>query len=215
MPSADKKFLVIGSGGREHVIIWKLSQSDKVKVIYALPGSPGIAKVPKTQNVSDVNVKDFNEIIKFCKNEKIDMVVVGPEDPLANGIGDVLKKADILCFGPNQNGAEIEASKDWAKSFMIRHNIPTAKYESFRDAEKAKNFIRTARFEALVVKASGLAAGKGVIVANNISEACAAVDEILSDKKFGSSGDIVVIEEKLTGEEVSVSLIILSYNLND
>lgn len=132
------------------------------------------------------------------------MVAVGPEDPLADGISDVLKKEEILCFGPSKDGARIEADKNWSKAFMIRHNIPTARYESFTDPEKAKNFIRNAPFPALVVKASGLAAGKGVIVAKDKEEACAAVDEILGDRKFGAAGDVVVIEELLTGEEVSV-----------
>lgn len=146
----------------------------------------------------------FQSIVSWCKNNKIELVVVGPEDPLADGIADALKAAKIQCFGPSKDGARIEADKDWSKAFMIRHNIPTAKYESFTDPEKAKKFIRNAPYKALVVKASGLAAGKGVIVANNIEEACAAVDEILGDRKFGAAGDVVVIEELLTGEEISV-----------
>lgn len=135
---------------------------------------------------------------------KIDLVAVGPEDPLADGIADVLKCAGIKCFGPSKRGALIEADKDWSKAFMIKHNIPTAKYESFTDAQKAKSFIRNAPFKALVVKASGLATGKGVIVAKDVEEACSAVDEILVDRKFGTAGDVVVIEELLVGEEVSV-----------
>lgn len=123
---------------------------------------------------------------------------------MADGIVDVLNDAGIKCFGPSKSGARIEADKDWSKAFMIRHNIPTARYESFTDAEHAKRFIRKASYKALVVKASGLAAGKGVVVANDIDEACAAVDEILGDKKFGAAGDIVVVEELLVGEEVSV-----------
>lgn len=131
-------------------------------------------------------------------------MVVGPEDPLANGITGVLANGGIKCFGPSKTGALIEADKNWSKDFMIRHNIPTAKYKSFTNAEEAKQFIRNAPFEALVVKASGLAAGKGVIVAKNIEEACSAVDEILEGRKFGTAGDCVVIEELLVGEEVSV-----------
>lgn len=123
---------------------------------------------------------------------------------MADGIADALREAGIDCFGPSKAGARIEADKDWSKAFMARHNIPTAKYESFTDADKAKSFIRHAPFNALVVKASGLAAGKGVIVANDVDEACAAVDEILGDRKFGAAGDVVVVEELLTGEEVSV-----------
>lgn len=123
---------------------------------------------------------------------------------MAQGIADVLKESNIYCFGPSKDGARIESDKSWSKSFMIRHEIPTARFETFTDALKAKEFIRNAPYEALVVKASGLAAGKGVIVAENIEEACAAVDEILGDRKFGNAGDTVVIEEKLSGQEVSV-----------
>lgn len=129
---------------------------------------------------------------------------MGPEDPLANGIADVLGDAGIKCFGPSKRGAQIEADKNWSKAFMIRHNIPTAKYESFTEAKEAKRFIRNAPFKALVVKASGLAFGKGVIVAKDIDEACEAVDEILGAHKFGTAGDVVVVEELLVGEEISV-----------
>lgn len=155
----------------------------------------------------------FQSIVSWCLNNKIDLVVVGPEDPLADGIADVLKEAGIKCFGPSKAGAKIEADKDWSKAFMVRHNIPTAKYESFTDADKAKSFIRNAPFKALVVKASGLAAGKGVIVAKDVEEACAAVDEILSDHKFGNAGDVVVIEELLCGEEVSVLAFVDSHSV--
>lgn len=140
-------------------------------------------------------------------------MAVGPEDPLADGIADVLKASGISCFGPSKQGAQIEADKAWSKAFMIRHNIPTAKYESFTDAEKAKSYIINAPFPALVVKASGLAAGKGVIVAANIEEACAAVDEILGDRKFGSAGEVVVVEELLSGEEVSVLAFVDSHTV--
>jgi phosphoribosylamine--glycine ligase / phosphoribosylglycinamide formyltransferase / phosphoribosylformylglycinamidine cyclo-ligase len=143
-------------------------------------------------------------IVDFTVNNKIDLVIVGPEDPLAAGIADALGKAGVKCFGPSKSGARIEADKDWSKAFMTRHNIPTARYESFTDAEKAKTFIRQAPYKALVVKASGLAAGKGVIVAKDVQEACTAVDEILGDKKFGAAGEVVVVEELLTGEEISV-----------
>ena len=146
----------------------------------------------------------FQGIAHWCSTNKIDLVVVGPEDPLANGIADVFNDAGIKCFGPSKKGAQIEADKDWSKAFMIRHKIPTAKYESFTDAGKAKSFIRKAPFKALVVKASGLATGKGVIVATDAEEACKAVDEILVDRKFGAAGDVVVIEELLVGEEISV-----------
>ncbi|XP_004527202.1 trifunctional purine biosynthetic protein adenosine-3 [Ceratitis capitata] len=199
-----KQLLVVGSGGREHAICWKLSQSEQVVKIYALPGSHGIAQVPKCSNLSGVNAKDFQGIASWCKKQSIDLVIVGPEDPLANGLGDALNKAGVRCFGPNKQGAQIESDKKWAKDFMLRHSIPTARYESFTDVNKAKEFIKSAPYKALVVKAAGLAAGKGVVVAANPTEACQAVDEILGQRKYGSAGETVVIEELLVGEEVSV-----------
>ncbi|CAO1316071.1 unnamed protein product [Diamesa serratosioi] len=200
----NKNVLVIGSGGREHAICWKLQLSDKVNTIYAFPGSAGISQLLKVKIVTELSLKDFKGIAVWCKSNKIDLVAVGPEDPLADGIADVLSAEGVLCFGPSKKGAQIEANKDWSKAFMLRNNIPTAKYASFKDSTIAKEFIRSASYDALVVKASGLAAGKGVIVAENIEQACDAVDEILGDRKFGSAGDVVVIEEKLSGEEVSV-----------
>uniref|UniRef100_A0A1B0FHK5 Trifunctional purine biosynthetic protein adenosine-3 n=2 Tax=Glossina morsitans morsitans TaxID=37546 RepID=A0A1B0FHK5_GLOMM len=204
MPAVGKQLLVIGNGGREHAICWKLSQSAQVTKIYALPGNPGIALEKKCENVLGVNAKDFNAISKWCLDKKIDMVIVGPEDPLAEGLADILQRAGIRCFGPGQNGAQIEADKKWAKDFMLRHKIPTARYETFTNTQKAKEFIKSAPYRALVVKASGLAAGKGVVVAANTNEACQAVEQILGDKKFGCAGETVVVEELLTGEEVSV-----------
>ncbi|KAL9925543.1 trifunctional purine biosynthetic protein adenosine-3 Gart [Glossina fuscipes fuscipes] len=204
MPVVGKQLLVIGNGGREHAICWKLAQSAQVTKIYALPGNPGIALEKKCENVLGVNAKDFNAISKWCLDKKIDMVIVGPEDPLAEGLADVLQRAGMRCFGPGQNGAQIEADKKWAKDFMLRHKIPTARYESFTSTQKAKEFIKSAPYKALVVKASGLAAGKGVVVAANTNEACQAVEQILGDKKFGSAGETVVVEELLTGEEVSI-----------
>ncbi|CAO1357720.1 unnamed protein product [Diamesa hyperborea] len=201
---SNKNVLVIGSGGREHAICWKLQLSDKVNTIYAFPGSAGISQLLKVKIVTELSLKDFKGIAVWCKSNKIDLVAVGPEDPLADGIADVLSAEGILCFGPSKNGAQIEANKDWSKAFMLRNNIPTAKYASFTDSTIAKEFIRSASYDALVVKASGLAAGKGVIVAENIEQACDAVDEILGDHKFGTAGDVVVIEEKLSGEEISV-----------
>jgi phosphoribosylamine--glycine ligase / phosphoribosylglycinamide formyltransferase / phosphoribosylformylglycinamidine cyclo-ligase len=131
-------------------------------------------------------------------------VIVGPEDPLANGIADILHENGILCFGPTKAGARIESDKSWSKDFMIRHKIPTARYESFTNYSEAKEFVLNAPYKALVVKASGLAAGKGVVVAESKEEACKAVRDILYDKKFGSAGEVVVIEELLCGQEVSV-----------
>ncbi|EDW12043.1 trifunctional purine biosynthetic protein adenosine-3 [Drosophila mojavensis] len=203
----SNRVLVIGSGGREHAICWKLEQSPLVSQIYALPGSFGIEQLgAKCQNLGAdaLDAKDFEAIAKWCQLNKISLVVIGPEDPLALGLGDVLQKAGIACFGPGKQGAQIEADKKWAKDFMLRHGIPTARYESFTDVNKAKKFIRSAPYAALVVKAAGLAAGKGVVVAANVEEACQAVDEILGQLKYGQAGATLVVEELLEGEEVSV-----------
>ncbi|CRK93468.1 CLUMA_CG007004, isoform A [Clunio marinus] len=207
-----KNILVIGSGGREHAICWKLQQSKNVSTVYALPGSHAIAQLEKAKIAEDLNLKDFQSIAAWCLKNKIELVVVGPEDSLANGITDVLNEAGIKCFGPSKKGAQIEANKDWSKAFMERHEIPTAQYKSFTNPDEAKNFIKTAPFQALVVKASGLAAGKGVIVAKNVEEACTAA-EILGSHKFGNAGDVVVIEELLSGEEVSVLAFVDSENV--
>ncbi|XP_066151739.1 trifunctional purine biosynthetic protein adenosine-3 [Euwallacea fornicatus] len=198
-----KNVMVVGSGGREHAIVWKLSQSPLVKEVFVTPGSVGIANVSKAKNVN-LDIKNFKEISNFCKNNHISIVIVGPEDPLANGIADAITAEGINVFGPQKNAAQIESNKDWSKAFMDRHGIPTARWSSFNNTTNAKDFILNAAFPALVVKASGLAAGKGVIVAASKEEACAAVDEILNDKKFGAAGETVVIEELLTGEEISV-----------
>ncbi|XP_074036084.1 trifunctional purine biosynthetic protein adenosine-3 Gart [Leptinotarsa decemlineata] len=198
-----KNVLVIGSGGREHAIVWKLSQSSLVKNIFVAPGSYGIQQVDKTENVA-LDIKNFKDIKQFCKHHDISLVVVGPEDPLSNGIADALVSEGINVFGPQKDAAQIESNKDWAKSFMDKYNIPTARWRSFQNSEEAKLFINTAPFDALVVKASGLAAGKGVVVAANKDEACRAVDDILTEKKFGAAGETVVIEELSSGEEVSV-----------
>ncbi|XP_055376588.1 trifunctional purine biosynthetic protein adenosine-3 [Condylostylus longicornis] len=198
------KILVIGSGGREHAICWKLAQSGNVEEIYALPGSYGIGQINKVVNLTNIDVNNFRAIGEWCQQKHIDLVVIGPEDPLAHGISDVLSKFNIRCFGPMKEGAQIESDKKWAKNFMMRHNIPTARFDTFTESEKAKRFLRDPPYNAVVVKASGLAAGKGVVVALNSEHACEAVDEILKEKKYGKAGDVVVIEELLIGEEISV-----------
>ncbi|KAL0883449.1 hypothetical protein ABMA27_016828 [Loxostege sticticalis] len=200
---SEANVLVIGGGGREHALCWKLADSPFVKRIYCAPGSVGISTTNKVESV-DLDIKDYPALAKWCKDQSIDLVVVGPEDPLANGIVDGLAPFKIPCFGPTKAGAEIEANKDWAKKFMNKYQIPTARHKSFTDAKAAKEFINSAPYPALVVKASGLAAGKGVVVAASKEEACEAVDEILTDAKFGSAGQTVVIEELLEGDEVSV-----------
>ncbi|KAM4047686.1 trifunctional purine biosynthetic protein adenosine-3 isoform 1-T2 [Anomaloglossus baeobatrachus] len=194
--------LVIGSGAREHALAWKLAQSGHVKQVLVAPGNAGTANNGKILN-SDVPTNDHNRLIEFCKSDNISLVVVGPEAPLAAGLVDDLTAAGVRCFGPTAKAAQLEASKSFSKDFMVRHGIPTAKYKSFTDPKEACDFITSADFRALVVKASGLAAGKGVIVASNKEEACKAVNEIMQDKAFGEAGDIVVVEELLEGEEVS------------
>ncbi|KAM8872237.1 trifunctional purine biosynthetic protein adenosine-3 isoform 2-T2 [Synchiropus picturatus] len=194
--------LVVGSGGREHALAWKLAQSPQVQQVLVAPGNAGTANCGKIQN-SEVSVSNHGILAQFCKDHHVGLVVVGPEVPLAAGIVDDLTAAGIQCFGPSAKAAQLEASKSFSKAFMERHGIPTARYGSFTDPEEACNYIRTADFPALVVKASGLAAGKGVIVAQNQDEACQAVLDIMKDRAFGSAGDTVVVEELLEGEEVS------------
>ncbi|KAL9705754.1 hypothetical protein quinque_009272 [Culex quinquefasciatus] len=183
--SAVKNVLVIGGGGREHAICWKLAKSPKVGTVFALPGSPGIQQLDKVTLVGDISVKNFDAIVSWCKSNAIHLVAVGPEDPLAEGLGDALQAAGIKCFGPGRKGAQIEADKNWSKDFMHRHGIPTARYSSFTKAEEAKAFINSASYEALVVKASGACRWQG-------------------HENSARAGDVVVVEEKLSGEEVSV-----------
>uniref|UniRef100_A0A1B6E880 Trifunctional purine biosynthetic protein adenosine-3 n=1 Tax=Clastoptera arizonana TaxID=38151 RepID=A0A1B6E880_9HEMI len=198
-----KNILVIGGGGREHAICWKLSQSSEVKKIFVTPGNCGIATLNKVEIVS-LDIKNFKSLSEWSITQSVSLVVVGPEDPLANGVADALVNAGIKCFGPGKIAAQIESNKDWSKQFMDRYDIPTARWKGFTTAADAKHFIKNADYPALVVKASGLAAGKGVIVASNKEEACAAVDEILTSGKFGNAGEVIVVEELLEGEEVSV-----------
>ncbi|XP_063983299.1 trifunctional purine biosynthetic protein adenosine-3 [Diachasmimorpha longicaudata] len=200
---SSQKVLVIGGGGREHAITWKLSESSKVSEIFVSPGNCGIASLPKVSLVP-LTIKDNKEVATWCVKNAIDLVVVGPEDYLANGLADELKTHKIPCFGPQKSGARLESDKDWSKVFMDRHSIPTARWKSFQSSQEAKRFIQEADFPALVVKASGLAAGKGVVVAKDKKEACEAVEDILEEKRFGTAGETVVVEELLEGEEVSV-----------
>ncbi|KAK3927870.1 Trifunctional purine biosynthetic protein adenosine-3 [Frankliniella fusca] len=198
----SQNVLVIGSGGREHALSWKLAQSPEVKQVFISPGNVGIVG-DKIKSV-DVNVADHSVLVKWCTANSVSLVVVGPENVLVTGVANALQAANIHCFGPSKEAVQIESNKEWAKLFMDRYNIPTARWGSFTDADHAKKFINNSTFPALVVKASGLAAGKGVVVASNTEEACAAVDEMLTDQKFGSAGNTVVVEEILEGEEVSV-----------
>ncbi|KAL6115222.1 gart [Pungitius sinensis] len=197
-----EKVLVVGGGGREHALAWKLAQSPQVQQVLVAPGNAGTANCGKICN-SEVSVSNHAILAQFCKDHHVGLVVVGPEVPLAAGMVDDLTAAGVPCFGPSAKAAQLEASKSFSKAFMERHGIPTARYGSFTAAEEACSYIRTADFPALVVKASGLAAGKGVIVAGDREEACRAVMDIMKDRAFGSAGETVVVEELLEGEEVS------------
>lgn len=194
------KLLVVGSGGREHAIIKKLLENPTVEKIYALPGNGGIAQDAQCVNIG---AKDIDGIVKFAKENKIDYAVVAPDDPLVLGCVDALEAAGIPCFGPRANAAIIEGSKVFSKNLMKKYGIPTAAYEVFDSAEKALEYLKTAPIPT-VVKADGLALGKGAIVCMTREDALAAVKEIMQDKKFGDSGNRVVIEEFLEGPEVSV-----------
>ena len=193
--------LVIGGGGREHAIIKKLKENPSVDVIYALPGNGGIAA--DAVCVSDIGAKDIDKIVEFAKNNKIDFAVVAPDDPLALGCVDRLHEVGIPCFGPDAKAARIEASKVFSKNLMKKYNIPTASYEVFDDSQKALDYLKDAKFP-IVIKADGLALGKGVLIPQNFAEAEDAVKTIMEDKAFGESGNEIVIEEFMTGPEVSV-----------
>lgn len=194
------KILVVGGGGREHAIIKKLKENKEVQKIYALPGNGGIAA---DAECVDIKATDINSIVDFAVQHKIDYAVVAPDDPLVLGLVDALEKKNISCFGPKKNAAIIEGSKVFSKNLMKNYGIPTATYEVFSDVNEALQYIETAPIPT-VIKADGLALGKGVIIANTRDEARKAIVSIMQDKQFGKSGDNIVIEEFLTGPEVSV-----------
>jgi phosphoribosylamine--glycine ligase len=193
------KILVIGSGGREHALAWRLAQSPRVFKVFVAPGNAGTAIEPGVSNVPD---SSFPALIDFAKKEGVALTVVGPEAPLAAGIVDAFQAAGLRILGPTQKAAQLESSKDFAKSFMLRHGIPTAAHATFGDVQSAHAYI-DAHGAPIVIKADGLAAGKGVVVAANLGEAHAAVDMMLVDNRMGSAGARVVIEEFLDGEEAS------------
>jgi phosphoribosylamine--glycine ligase len=193
------KLLVIGSGGREHALAWKLAQSKRVQKVYVAPGNGGTATEEGLENVDLTQVAD---LVAFAKKNDVYLTVVGPEAPLSAGVVDAFQAAGLKIFGPTRAAAQLEASKDFAKSFMVRHNLPTALHRTFTDAAEAKAFVQK-RAAPIVVKADGLAAGKGVVVAASVQEATDAIDAMLTDNKFGAAGARVVIEEFLEGEEAS------------
>ena len=193
--------LIIGSGGREHAFTWKASQSDLVDKIFVAPGNAGTSLESKAVNI-EISPNDIEGLVSFSKKENIGLVIVGPEDPLVDGITDAFMKAGINCFGPQSIGAQLEGSKDFAKSFMKKHNIPTASYESFTDADHAKKYIQENELP-LVIKADGLAAGKGVVIAENYETAIKTIDEFISETKYGEASKKIIIEEFLIGQELS------------
>ena len=193
------KILVIGPGGREHALAWRLAQGAKVQKVYVAPGNAGTALEDGVENVALTAIPD---LIEFAKREEIYMTVVGPEAPLAAGVVDAFRAAGLKIFGPTKAAAQLESSKDFAKRFMVRHHIPTAFFETFSDIKAARAYVET-HGAPIVIKADGLAAGKGVVVAMSEDEAFAAIDMMLSDNKLGDAGARVVIEEFLAGEEAS------------
>ncbi|KAI9317772.1 phosphoribosylglycinamide synthetase [Dichotomocladium elegans] len=202
MASEKLIILLVGSGGREHAIAWRLAQSDKVERVYVAPGNGGTTFGGKVANV-DIAVNDFAKLTEFAIQKNVNLLVPGPEQPSVDGIQAVFKKIGIPCFGPSPKAAMMEGSKTFSKDFMKRHNIPTAAYENFTDYEKAKAYLQSVNHR-VVLKASGLAAGKGVLIPTTKEEALAGIKSIMHDKEFGSAGDELVIEEYLEGEELSV-----------
>ena len=194
------KVLVIGGGGREHAICWKLSKSPKVDELYCAPGNAGIAEVAKCV---DIGVMDFEKMADFAKKEAFDLIVVGPDDPLAGGIVDVLEEKGLRVFGPRKNAAILEGSKAFSKDLMKKYGIPTAAYETFDTPEAALKYLETAPVP-IVLKADGLALGKGVLICNTREEAKEGVKNLMLDKQFGHAGDRIVVEQFMTGREVSV-----------
>jgi len=193
------KILVVGSGGREHALAWKLAQSERVQMVYVAPGNGGTARDVRLQNVP---ITDLDQLADFVVKENIGVTVVGPETPLAGGIVNLFRARGLKIFGPTKEAAQLESSKDFAKAFMKRHGIPTAEYETFSDVQKAHDYVN-AKGAPIVIKADGLAAGKGVVVAMTLDEAHQAVDHMLADNRFGDAGARIVIEEFLAGEEAS------------
>jgi len=198
------KVLVVGKGGREHAIAWKVAQSPLVKEVYIAPGNAGTEKVGK--NIP-IGVTDIPNLVKFAKEEKIDLTIVGPEDPLARGIVNAFQKEGLKIFGPDSRGAQLEASKVFAKNFMAKYGVPTARYGTFEDPEGAKEFIKTLG-DKVVVKADGLAAGKGAFVCQSQEEALKVVDDLMVKGILGEAGKRVVVEEFLEGEEASYMVMV-------
>ncbi|RJG02009.1 phosphoribosylamine--glycine ligase [Noviherbaspirillum sedimenti] len=203
------KVLVVGSGGREHALAWKIAQSPRIQVVYVAPGNGGTELDSRLQNVA---ITDPAWLAQFAIKEGIGLTLVGPETPLAAGIVNIFRDLGLKIFGPTKEAAQLESSKDFAKSFMQRHGIPTAEYQTFADAAAAHDYVNR-KGAPIVIKADGLAAGKGVVVAMSLDEAHAAIDAMLSDNKLGDAGARVVIEEFLDGEEASFIVMVDGHNI--
>lgn len=203
------KVMIIGGGGREHALAWKVTQNKSVSRVYVAPGNAGTALNPDMMNVPITSVP---ELVEFAKTEQIGLTIVGPEATLSQGVVDAFRANGLKIFGPTKAAAQLESSKDYAKAFMMRHKIPTAAYGTFTDAKQAHDYVN-AQGAPIVIKADGLAAGKGVVVAMSLDEAHEAIDSMLSDNKLGSAGARVVIEEFLTGEEASFIVMVDGKNI--
>jgi len=195
------KVLILGSGGREHALAWKVAQSGQVDAVYVAPGNAGTALEPGVENVA-LDVMDFPGLADFAKKEQIALTIVGPEAPLVGGVVDFFREQGLPCFGPSADAAQLEGSKAFTKDFLKRHGIPTAAYQTFEDIDAAVAYVR-AQGTPIVIKADGLAAGKGVIIARDQAEAEATIRDMLSGNRFGAAGHRVVIEAFLAGEEAS------------
>jgi phosphoribosylamine--glycine ligase len=207
--SSLMKILVVGSGGREHALAWKLAESKRIQIVMVAPGNGGTALDPRLKNIP---ITDPKQLADFAEQENIALTVVGPEAPLAAGIVDLFRERGLKIFGPSQRAAQLEASKDFAKAFMQRHGIPTAKYQTFTDVSAAHQYVDQ-QGAPIVIKADGLAAGKGVVVALTLDEAHQAIDMMLSDNRLGDAGARVVIEEFLEGEEASFIVMVDGHNI--
>jgi phosphoribosylamine--glycine ligase len=205
------KVLVIGNGGREHALAWKASQSPLVRTVFVAPGNAGTALEPALQNVA-ISPTDIPALLSFAQNEKIDLTIVGPEAPLVIGVVDAFRAAGLKIFGPTQGAAQLEGSKAFTKDFLARHKIPTAEYQNFTEVEPALAYVRE-KGAPIVIKADGLAAGKGVIVAMTLAEAEAAVNDMLAGNAFGDAGHRIVVEEFLDGEEASFIVMVDGKNV--
>ncbi len=203
--------LIIGSGGREHALAWKTAQSEKVSKVFVAPGNAGSALEAKVENVA-IGSEDIDALIAFAKDNQVELTIVGPEAPLVIGVVDSFTEAGLKCFGPTKGAAQLEGSKAFTKDFLARHKIPTAAYQNFTEIEPAKAYVREMG-TPIVIKADGLAAGKGVIIADSFEQADEAIDDMLAGNKFGDAGHRVVVEEFLQGEEASFIVMVDGKNI--